>query len=1157
MGLPKIIDNERVNLADTLLKVAEEHDTISIATGYWDLPGTEKLIQVLKDYKNIRLLIGKEPQTPNGISSKPEEDYPALMIKGDLSELSPSNKHYETILQIRKLMDEGVLKVKIYRKQFLHAKCYIFGTVNSTNAVGIIGSSNFTEAGLSRNRELNALNQDNQQVVFQPLNSEQEHGHLSWFDDIWKDPEAEEWNGKFLDILEKSPHGESEFSPYEMYIKTLYEIFKDDLEDTADIKDDGSSKKLTGYQIRGVHSLKRRLDKYGVAMLADSVGLGKTITAIEVIKQYILDPNKRRARVEIIVPKSIKLQWESEMAEQQLISNFAPEVTSFQNENAINKRKNFDRIAEVDLFVIDESHNLRSSNGSRFAQMLDWIENNPHAHVLLLTATPVNNQLSDLTTQIKLALRGDENKLKVQVRTKRGFVEKGYASAIEDIDTEFKRQITAGEKPDYEAGQIVLREVIKGFVVRNTRLGVMADPEFDGKFPNSHPKPVEYSFNQTISDEILKLNPKDIPLQKVYKVDSENLIDLMRQKRGLHPLRLIEDVASVEEVSPQSIYLIFQTILMLGLPMYRWRLYKDSIYGKTSDDISKILKPTPNELLLTQLQAGIHGIIQVSYLKRLESSTAAIRKSIINYQTRLTFFEVALRDNDEFVGVKDFAKYQEYLDGNLDSDTAEEKGVVHLSKISEKGYLKDILLEDIEKDQALLKVILDQLDVLGKDDSKLNKLAEILTSIKETEPAGKKVLLFSYFSDTIEDLENKLIHLCPWINEDNSAFITGKNKSKVENLTNRFAPVAKYYPIGPDEQQIDFLFSTDVLSEGQNLQDCGIVINYDLHWNPVRMIQRNGRVNRLGSPHTDSGIYIYNMFPESQLEIFLALVKRLQLKIDRINFSIGLDQPVLDENFNAIEYVDTVKDIYDLDEEKVQDAYRKAEEVSDILSSDDTYVNDLKSFDATATPELKQKVLQISKGKWGALPSRNKRNEEVIIGAMASSESGKTRLVFGRTGYKAGRIEAIPDQIALSKIRANIADSPVISIKNIVRLIPREEIETLTKQSLLTSQQGASNKLERQLYKQEIEVLEILGNYHYPQEDIITVRQGFTLVNHAFRQRDIKKAYKEVIKDRQNTEKINALITLCRESLDAVAQRDSQEEDGLPINITPFLYHVG
>jgi hypothetical protein len=157
----------------------------------------------------------------------------------------------------------------------------------------------------------------------------------------------------------------------------------------------------------------------------------------------------------------------------------------------------------------------------------------------------------------------------------------------------------------------------------------------------------------------------------------------------------------------------------------------------------------------------------------------------------------------------------------------------------------------------------------------------------------------------------------------------------------------------------------------------------------------------------------------------------------------------------------------------------------------------------------------------------------------------------------ANPIKAIPDQIALSKIKANINDSPTISVKQIIKLVSREDIELHTVRSLMTAIQSASNRGDRQLYKQEVEVLEILSNYQYPQETIITVRKGFTEVNHAFRERGIKKLYKEVLKEPQNRDNIQKLIDYCDETLEIVSNRDGLQDDLSPIKITPFLYYVG
>src|SRR3989339_208889 len=284
--LPKIIDNKRVSLLNAIKNISSDFDTLSIATGYWNLAGTDLVIDNLRKYKKIRLLIGREPLIPRHQLTSPETDYPDQDFKYDLASMPPSGKLKNTITCLKKLIDQKVLEVKVYRKTFLHAKCYIFGDYSCKEGIGIIGSSNFTESGLTHNTELNALESDHRIVYFQPKSKDQEAGHLFWFDELWNDPTTEDWDGKFSEILELSPVGDTLYSPYETYIKTLYELYKEELEEITLGTGSGSEYELLEFQKRNVQHLLRKLDKYNVAMLSDSVGLGKTITAIEVIKHY-------------------------------------------------------------------------------------------------------------------------------------------------------------------------------------------------------------------------------------------------------------------------------------------------------------------------------------------------------------------------------------------------------------------------------------------------------------------------------------------------------------------------------------------------------------------------------------------------------------------------------------------------------------------------------------------------------------------------------------------------------------------------------------------------------------------------------------------------------------------------------------------------------
>jgi len=408
-NLPKIIDNDRKDLLSSFQVISKDHDTLSIATGYWDLKGMQEVFDCIKGYKKIRLLIGREPLIPRHKQFRPEPDYPDKDFFYDLEQMQPTVELKVLVKSIKELINSNLLEVRVYRKNFLHAKCYIFGDYASDNAIGIIGSSNFTKSGLTLNTELNALEADHRIVTFKPQSKKQEVGHLYWFDQFWNDPTTEEWNGEFTELIAHSPVGDTLFSPYETYIKTLHDLYLDELIEEDIDKSIKGSHDLFDFQTKNVQALMRRLNKYKVAMLADSVGLGKTYTAIEVIKQYLTGEEGLR-RVEIICPKSLVNQWQTELATQGVV-NLRP--ITLQNPRMIDEQSTLDNIASVSLFVIDESHNLKNRAGKRFQQIVEWIENNPKAHVLLLTATPINNQLSDIVNQILLGARGESHILKV------------------------------------------------------------------------------------------------------------------------------------------------------------------------------------------------------------------------------------------------------------------------------------------------------------------------------------------------------------------------------------------------------------------------------------------------------------------------------------------------------------------------------------------------------------------------------------------------------------------------------------------------------------------------------------------------------------------------------------------------------------------------
>jgi superfamily II DNA/RNA helicase len=296
--------------------------------------------------------------------------------------------------------------------------------------------------------------------------------------------------------------------------------------------------------------------------------------------------------------------------------------------------------------------------------------------------------------------------------------------------------------------------------------------------------------------------------------------------------------------------------------------------------------------------------MRITFLKRLESSQAALSISLSQYLSRLNKFEKYLEDG-HIASIKDINEIEKEFGEDLSNWTEESvrsELEIELIPADSNNYQIAQLKKDIKRDKAIIAVIQECCAVLNNEDDKLASLVDLIKRVRKDGKSGNKFLLFSYFTDTIRYLEQKLPQLIKdEVFNSRSAFLSGSNRSELEDVVKRFSPNSTNSGVEP-ENEIDFLFSTDVLSEGQNLQDCGILINYDLHWNPVRMIQRNGRINRLGSPFEN--VQIYNLHPETSLDSYLKLVNRLERKIDAIKFTIGTDQSVLGEDENPIEFLD-------------------------------------------------------------------------------------------------------------------------------------------------------------------------------------------------------------------------------------------------------------
>jgi superfamily II DNA/RNA helicase len=1036
----RIIDNKRVTLATVINEIAPAHKHLSIATGYWDLPGLQLVFEQLQNYETIRLLIGQEPMPPQFATKlnlqELDDTFPEAQMIANLQQLEHSNDLRTLVIKTKELIDSGRLQIKIYRGSFLHAKTYIFGNLQSQEAVGIIGSSNFTRAGLTSNLELNALEDESRIVKFRPHVETDEHGHLSWFEEIWNSDKSEIWDEKFKEILESSPVGDKFFSPYLMYIKALYELYADELVPDTEVSKNIEDV-LYEFQLRNAKLLLKKLQKNGLAMLADSVGLGKTITAGAVVRHYLEELGSRR--VYIIAPASLTYQWREDLAKVHgLFHGF--EVISMQDLGRIKAERAIDKYAGVDLFVIDEAHNLRSGGGTRHDELLDWFSENPDSHVLLLTATPINNSLTDFVNQIQLAAKGKLESFPVVYPTSKKTEVIDFFDAVKRLTKDINTAEKEGKKPDFDKVNRVMRQGLRHFLVRTTRSGI--EREFGGiaqadgsirKFPESKVVPTPYKFSPGLLDELNKLtssNTETFEQVQPERLDLKWLLELTQ--RAEHPLDTITaESYKAEGESETPFERVFQVLLLLGFAPYKTEVYKHKFFGKSPEEI-RTFKLKPEESFKVNSQLSVHNMLRVTLLKRLESSQFALKKSLENYLARLDDFESVLLNQNLIATLKDIRELRGQFGDDLEGlDHLSSPDEIELVPADPKIFNLDALKSDLVRDRRLIQVLIQMCDVLGKQDDKLINFSALLDRLRREQPAGKKILIFSYYADTVQYLEE---YLGNYYSRDDlkqvAEFTSGKTKRQIESLAKRFSPISKG---GAEEVErhgeLDILFATDVLSEGQNLQDCGILVNFDLHWNPVRMIQRNGRINRLGSVFND--VYIYNIHPDVDLEEYLALVNRLERKIDRIRFTVGTDQSVLGEEANPIEYVDDLDaasgeleltfDLYVAD--SAEQALKELDDDKDLMSEDE-FVMDLREFERSATSFELAELGRIPEGKWGKLTidAASKLENAAALslvriqGIMHGTDQRFENHIFVTTTDSVGPVETMD---ALAAIRTN------------------------------------------------------------------------------------------------------------------------------------------
>ena len=981
-----IIDNRRSLLIDHIKSIFPQAERVKFAIGYLFLSGLKPFREELGQLKEIKILIGsvldketletltqaykrielaEEAQEKLQFPKRTEEKEKIIATQKDLREaistLDQTDEDEELVKTIYRLVEEKRLKVRIYTKGKLHSKAYIFDykAGHYEKGIGIIGSSNFTLSGLTHNTELNVV-----------VSGNANHSALvEWFEELWN--EARDFEEVLVSELRES-WVLKQVTPYDIYMKTLFELVRDRIE--ADEKevlifDDRIFKELADFQKKALKTAVSMIRDYGGCFIADVVGLGKSYVGSAVLKYF---EQTERARPLIICPASLVDMWEEYNESFNLNARVVSMALLKEDESGRNFL--FDKYPDRNLILLDESHNFRHPDTQRYRILQEYIQtptkNGEMRRCVFLTATPRNKSLWDLYYQLRLFPEDIKN-LPV------------YPTDLK----EYFKQIERREKK--------LEELLTHLLFRRRRRDILRWYGYDAQ---TH-RPL-----REIDDDKFKAD---------YLSGNKRAYVLVGGRHQYFPTRELETITYSIEKSYQGFYQKIRDIL--GKP---WSEEID-IKNMPKDELTyaryglwHYVKPElQNKKPYRELQrAGknLRGIIRVLLFKRLESSVYAFKESLKRLIDLHNMFLDSLKEG--FVPAGDEA--QALLYGSDYEDFTQI--LDELRNVSGQYDIKDFELEllkdHLHQDKALLEEMLKMVEPIQAEND--DKLKTLKTLLGDTKIRDKKVLIFSQFADTVEYLYN---NINPNGTNEEIAVIHGQSDISRLKIVARFAPKAnpelQRRRIG--EKDIKILISTDVLAEGLNLQDGNIVINYDLHWNPVRLIQRIGRVDRIGTEHDK--IYVYNFLPETELEKHLGIKEKLERRIQEIHDTIGEDAKILDPSERLNEKVmyaiyEGKKDQLELFEEEIHD------EIVDLNEAEEFFRNLQKE-----APEEYMRIVELRDG---------------IRTGRASNQKGY--FVFCKAGkYK---------QLFLVDEKGETITRDISKILNIIKARPDEKAKPVSSQ---------------------------------------------------------------------------------------------------------------
>lgn len=900
----------------TYAAVPHQLGNFDIVTGYFTLRALSKLYHEIPEEVEYRLLSSELLKDEN------DEKHIIDLLRGDEG-INSTFQLEQYVKDAKAFLLRDTVRCKAITNAFCHAKVYLYEP-NDKKLKGFFlsGSSNLTDSGLglrpSSNVELTmGKTADKSDADYREL--------TDWFDEIWnaasdtlpvnrEKPKGERISVKEYFILQIDDFFRK-YTPEEIYYKILFDLFNADLDLDASIehRQDMSLlqtstiwKTLFNYQQKGVISLIKMLRKYSGAILADAVGLGKTFSALAVIKYF----QTQGFTTVLLCPKKLEQNWKQyrrrngsrfENDEFDYIVRFH---TDFQNER-LEYRYDDARLSWLQrqkkvLIVIDESHNLRNEKSSRYQDLLSsLVQNQPgqeqrDVKVLMLSATPINTGLNDVKGQFNLIGRGDDD-----------------AFNTDDFGVESLRNLFADAQRKYTQWCDDPERTIGGFIKT-------LPPKF---------------FNLT--DKLIVARTRKL----IENTLGENLGFPEKEK----PLNVYQGVDHFGNFkSTEEIYKAFEELFLAA---YQPSLFMEATRKKSEK--AAAAEAWNDEVNRERFLVKMMGIL---FMKRLESSwfslMSTVKKVLDVHKSTLDLvkkYRSTQSGSEEAIPSLPFDDDEE--NGGLDNDElyALRKGTIKLSNMKNIGGFQRALESDIKKLNAIYLGLVDfqsKYEAGVEHDVKLDELERILLE-KQLQP-NKKVVIFTVYADTAKFIFDELVkrgftNIASASGSD--SYSTGtQSHDGYFSLLQRFAPYSKLYKeldwrdlyetaglsreeyYNNDKQRwevpydiwralilkyepkyakllndpIDILIATDCLSEGQNLQDADMQINYDIHWNPVRLIQRFGRIDRIGSPN--ELIRCVNFWPAKSFEEYLHLESRVQNRMAAMTL-VGSETQELNEEF--------------------------------------------------------------------------------------------------------------------------------------------------------------------------------------------------------------------------------------------------------------------